>query len=260
MRFFASFYKSLSNFSWLKEKKQYSGGWSYFVLLVFFLSGLSAIFIFFSALNLVNFLQNQINQAPEFKLELKDGVLSAANIAQPFKYTVAEDNTQLIVDTGNTANIQNYAGAGQNVVLVAKDKAVMYNAKSGQTKEESFKELPNFTLDKATVLKTLGFLNSTQGRAIFITGFMVAQLLVLFIMYLANILFCSFLIYLLAKKRLGVTFKEVFNIGLFAITLPAVLQLVFTYTLGWQILTVALFVYLYIIVLKNNKKETVTAV
>lgn len=261
MRFFVSFYKSLFDFTWLKEKRNAIGGWSYLVLLVFFLSGLNAIYICSSVVSTVRGFKTQIAEAPDFKLELRDGNLQVDNLSQPFKYEFSEEKTSLIIDTAGAPDIKNYQDEnGLNVLLVAKDKIVFYDAVSKQSKEQVFKDMPNYTLNKAAVLKQIGIVDSSRGYAILIISALIANWFIYFGLYLLNILFCSFLIYLLAKNSTDFKFKEIFKVGLFAVTAPAVLQFSLAYTVGWPVLTVVLFIYLYIIVLKKNKKETVSAV
>lgn len=261
MWFFVSFYKSLFNFVWLKEKRNTLGCWSYFVLLVFFLAGLSSIYICFSAVSTVRAFRNQIAGAPEFKAELKDGNLQVGNLSQPFQHKFSEDKILLVIDTVGAPDIKNYqSDNGLNVLLVARDKMVFYDSASKQSREQTFKDMPNYALDKAAVLKQIRIIDSAKGYTILIISLFIANWLVYFGLYLLNILFCSFLIYLLAKNSTDFKFNEVFKVGLFAITAPAVLQFSLAYTAGWPALTVALFIYLYIIVLRNNKTEVVKAV
>lgn len=261
MWFFASLYRSLFDFRWLKERRNNSGSaWSYFFLFIFLISGLILIPLFVQMPGSLKELRIAAEKnVPDFQADLKGGQLTVNNLAQP--YIVKEKDFVLVVDTATTTNIQvkNWLETpAMSGVLITKDQFEIYNAPEKSTRIQSWKDIPDYSTTKGDLLAMADKILKPAalyliGLIMFVGAFIgltVTKLLTLLI-----VTFLAFTINNFAKK--GWTFKQLFNVGLFAVTLPSVLII----ALGWVggrvsfVYSLILLAVLLVVIFKKDNKE-----
>lgn len=261
MWFFNSLYRSLFDFRWLKERRNNSGSaWSYFFLFIFLLVGLILIPLFVQLPGDVKELRALADKnLPEFQVQLKGGELAVNNVEQPF--VLKEKDFVLVVDTATTTDVQlkNWLeSSSTSGILVTKSHFEVYNAVKDSTQIQSWKEMPDFSTTKAELM---AFMDKWfKPLAMWLVGVVmfVGLFIGLVITKLITLLFVSLVVLVIggiAKK--GWTFKQLFNVGLFALTLPSILLI----ALGWvggQVSflysAILLAVMLVIMFLKDNKE------
>lgn len=232
MSFFNSLYNSLYNFKWLRQQRDNtSWAWSYFFLLTFFVTGLTVIpsaFKYFS--EAPNWKARIIQEVPEFQAQMKNGQLEVKNLPQP--YIKKSDNSVLVVDTVSTGTLsigQFLNGENKLGILVVKDHIEVYNPEDKKIKSQAFVAGEDVQFDRALVLEWAEKILSNKMLSLFTLGFSAIIFVYLVAGNLITIFFVSLLFYQVSKRRDGnYKFKQVFNIGLLAITLPLILgQLVY---------------------------------
>lgn len=258
MRFFTSLYNSLYNFKWLRDQRSNTAwAWSYFFLLIFFVAGLNTITIGFAYLDKIPSIKKQIvNEVPEFQAVSKDGQLQVSGLIQP--YIKNYQGIDLVVNTIPTATV--YAkdfvtGTDKAVILIAKDRIEVYNTETKEVKTETIKDLGDFTADRAKVLENADKLASNKTIAILIALTFVALFVFLTVVNLLNVLFFSTVVYFITKRKSDQwKFKEVFQVGLFAISFPMILTQFGSDLYVNGLFAVVFGVWMYFAVLKDYNK------
>lgn len=233
MWFFNSLYRSLFDFRWLKERRNNSGSaWSYFFLFVFLLAGLILIPLFVQMPSDVKELRALADKnLPEFQLQLKGGELTINNVEQPF--VLKEKDFVLVVDTAITTDVQlkNWLeGENMSGVLITRNHFEAYNAVKDSTQIQSWKEMPDFSTTKAELVTFMD--KWFRPLAMWLIGVVmfVGLFIGLIVTKLLTLLFVSlFALVVSGVAKKGWTFKQLFNVGLFALTLPSILLI----ALGW---------------------------
>ncbi len=257
MSFFNTLYNSLYNFKWLRnQRNNTSWGWGYFFLLIILVSGLSTISLGFKYFDTAPIIKKAVyNDLPEFQAEVKNGQLQMSGLAQP--YIKNYEKIAIVVDTVSTStiDIKNFVKAdSRSILLITKDSIIAYDAQDNSTKTQAMKDFDGFKTNRMEVLKKADTIFS--NKMVWIVTVVTFVLLWLFLVAsnLLNVLFFSFLFFTIAKQqKLNWKFKEVFNVGLFTITLPLILtqaapsfylNLVFVLVFaGWM----------YMVILKKDK-------
>lgn len=228
MSFFNSLYNSLYNFKWLRQQKDSTRwAWGYFFLLTFLVAGLIVIptaFKYFS--EAPAWKTKMIQEVPEFQATIKNGQLNVTGLSQP--YTKKYDQLVIAVDTVSTGTLsvkQFVSGDKEVGILATKDRLEFYNPQDQSVKVQNFTSVGEFVTDRAHVLSNVDKILSRQMLSLFTLAFALIILLYLVIGNLISVFFFSLVFYQWSKKRnLDYSFKQVFTIGLFAITLPLILE------------------------------------
>lgn len=226
MWFFTSLYRSLFDFRWLKERKNNSGqSWSYFFLFLFLLTGLTLIpFLLGMPSGIKEMRSLAEKNLPDFKAEWRGGELSVTQLEQPFVWN--EKDFVLVVDTATTTNLQLkdwLKSPTVSGVLITKDRAEIFDANKSSGRVQYWKEIPDYSITKTELLvKADKWLSPMM-----IYLFSVLMFLGLYVGLIVSKLFALLLVTVLvfainnfAKK--GWSFKRLFNVGLFAMTLPSI--------------------------------------
>lgn len=227
MSFFNSLYNSLYNFKWLRQQKDNtSWAWGYFFLLVFFVSGLIVIPTAFKYFSDAPTWKVKIQELPDFQANLQNGQLQVTGVVQP--YIKKYDQALVVVDTVSTSTLtvkQFVTDESQFTILATHDRLEIYNPQDKSVKTQAFVVGSDFQADRALVLSWSEKLLSNQMLSLFTLGFSFIILLYLIVGNLLNVFFVSLVFYQWSKKRkLDYKFKQVFTVGLFAITLPIILD------------------------------------
>lgn len=257
MSFFSTLYNSLYNFKWLRnQRNNKSWAWGYFLLLMILIAGLTSInlgFRYYDNAPVVK--KNLYNELPEFQAEVKNGQLQVSGIEQPYikNYSVVS----VVVDTNSTStvDIKNYIKQdGQSVLLISKNSFEVYNGNDKTIKTQTMKDFGDFKTDRTEILKKADVFFSNKMVAILTIISFVFLFFALTVKTLLNVLVFGFLFYTIAKQqKLNWKFKEVFNVGLFAVTLPMILtQAAPSVYLNWMFIVVFV-AWMYMIILKKEK-------
>lgn len=256
MRFFKSLYNSLYNFEWLRnQKKNTSWAWSYFFLLIFLVSGLSAISFGFKYWEEMPKIKQFINnELPDFVAQVNDGKMEVTGLTEP--YIKKYNNFLVVVDTHatGTISVKNFLQReDQSAILIAQEKLEFYDGKSKEIKSETMKNYSNFKTDRSQVLKNAEYIFNKKMFGIFISVFFLTLILFLSVSNLVYVLLFSSIFYFITKRVSSPwQFKEIFNVGLFTITLPLILtQAVPSDSLNW-VLMLVFGVWMYLIILKKD--------
>ena len=261
MSFFNSLYNSLYNFKWLRQQKDNSGwAWGYFFLLIFLVSGLVIIPSAFNYFQSAPAWKAQLAQdLPEFKANLVNGQLQVVGPVQPFVKNY--DQLVLVVDTmsTSTASVKSFLKNDNQVgVLVTKDHVEYYNPQDQQVQStQMFGPGNDASFDRAEVLSQVNNLLSTKMLSVFTVIFFVLLLVYYALSNLLNVFFFSLLFYQISKRRkLEYKFKQIFTVGLFAVTMPLVVgeALPAIPYMGW-IWSILVGVWMYMSLFKNEEKK-----
>lgn len=226
MSFFNSLYNSLYNFKWLRQQKDNtSWAWGYFFLLTFLVAGLVVIPTAFAYFYQAPVWKEKISkELPDFHARMSNGQLQVTDLAQP--YIKKYDSAIVVVDTVSTGTLavkQFIENEKQVGILVTRDRAEIYNPEDKTVKSQIFTVGTDFEVNRTTVLSWTETLLSRRMLSLFTLGFSIIILLYLAAGNLLSILFMSLVLYHWSKRRnLGYTFKQIFTVGLFAITLPLI--------------------------------------
>ncbi len=228
MSFFNSLYNSLYNFKWLRQQRDNtSWAWGYFFLLTFFISGLVVIPTAFKYFSDAPTWKARLSQElPDFKAQMSNGQLQVTGLAQP--YIKKYDNAVIVVDTVSTGTLvvkQFVTSDSQVGILATRDRLEIYNPQDQTVKTQAFAAGTDFQADRNLVLSWADKLLNNRMLSLFTLAFSIIILLYLVVGNLLNIFFISLVFYQWSKKRkLDYKFKQVFTVGLFAITLPLILE------------------------------------
>lgn len=258
MWFFTAFSRSLYRFAWIREQKNNSGrAWSYFFLLVFFVSGLT---IIPSAINLPNALHDirtkvAVN-APDFQAVWKSGELQVSGLEQP--YVLRQDGMLLVVNTAatNTVSLMDYVVGSlpNSAILIARDRMEVTSVGS-QSRVQYWKDMPDYSTSKTDIL--------AQADKFLRTPVMIALILGMFLLFFVGITISKLILavlgslIMLGAAKIGNstwTFKQIFNASLYSITVPTIVALLLGLVgqgMGW-ISLVLLLLALWMVVLRDK--------
>ena len=226
MRWLDCFYKSLYNFSWLKsQRNNRRDAWKYFFLLMIILTLVAVVPVFVGLPKAIGELKTKAKDLPEFKATLNAGTLAVTDLKQPFVFK-DDENFVIVIDTESAAapSLNNFLAEGQSGILFSKEKVELFDNASGQSKEQSLKGMPNFAMGKTELVNNVDKYTGVKFLIIFDVVFLLVIFAVNFFTKLIGLLI-ALLIVLLAVKIAGKEWKfdELFNVGLYAVTLPILL-------------------------------------
>lgn len=271
MFFFKHLYRSLWDIEWLRSMKdKRKETWLCFLLFMLVLvAAKSAPFLIrtpevFRWATIV-----AEEKVPDFRAEIKDGVLDVTELEQPYTLDIPVDENErlfLLVDTltDEALSAKTFVveeKENQTVVVVTRDYLEIYNPADGSFESQSFKEIPDSSLAKSDIL---GWLNKWKGFALY--GLMAVLFVLIYVFSvigkLIYLLVWSLLIYIVAMiaRRAEWKFGKIYTLGLSTVILPSLLFLVIQYVfVGFPFLYTIVFLVLTLAVMfrGGEKKEEV---
>jgi hypothetical protein len=277
MKFFKAFYNSIFDFRWLSAQRGTAkNGLAYFFILIFVITLGIGSFASWQAIKFYRIIKVEFqNKIPDFQADFKGGKLKVTKLEQPYNFeyiTPEKKNFDAVrffihidtVSTSTVAGVERLNSFIKNktdiVALLTGEEIIFYDGnKGGQITINNFSEVPDTSFDKE---KIKGFLDKAgQYMPLVIFGIFI----IAYISQAASkILFLAFWsLILLAVSKIAKKdwkYKELFSVGLFAITLPAIFSL-FYFILGWYLPFAYILLYLIIMILvifkaASKKEET----
>ncbi len=160
--------------------------------------------------------------APDFSGTITDGMLTLRGVNQPLVWD--EDNFQVVVDTRISPSSSPLEKVGQPGVGIFYDKMVVRNESA--TKTLLWSEFPNLTVTHDLI--NVALVRWHTWRWLILSFSIFGWWVVFVVSHLFSILAASF--FAVAAGRLrnqDWKWQEAFTIGLFAITLPCLLEIFF---------------------------------
>ena len=239
MSFFKTFYRSLFDFTWLRDHKQNTKPAAGYALLFIFITTILYVLPIVREVKplIVQLIKTVEEQVPEFTAYVKGGELSVDGITVPYTFeTKTEDGAafKIVVNTETTTTpeLATFVGEGpSNGLFFSKTALTIYQGGDGvdKTQTVSFKDVSDTNFSKADVMSVL---NKFRGAGLYIlaafvivfffVGVVIWKLLQLFVISL-------FILMISAIAKRGWFLKEIFTVGLFALTLPTLINI----TLLW---------------------------
>jgi hypothetical protein len=232
MKFFYAAYHSIFDIDWLRQKKL-ALSWSYFFILSAFFTGIIVLIFVVQIPSIIGRAKQVVSEniPPNFKVTLNQGLLSVEGIDQPFVYKDLDvGNFLLVVDTVSTSTLSlqpfltdQYSSG----VLVDRQKIEIFDAEHARDQIQLWKSFPEFVITKSSLTNWVSHIHPSY-IFIFVVVFAVVIYIAIVINTLIGLLIASllsFVVSLLVKG--GWKFKELFAVGLYAVTLPLLISLVF---------------------------------
>lgn len=263
MRFLMSVYRSLANLAWLKEQKLATrAAWKYFFVLMAAVTVLTAFPFVVGFPGAARELRDKVaTSLPDFQATLKQGALTVEGLSQPFIYQDKDSNFVFVVDTISTSSVAlaNYLSRSTSSgVLLGKDGIEMVDGNRGESKSQSWKSVPDFTITKAELASKIASLSGTGSLVLLVFGAVVIFFISSVLGHLWTILLVSLIVGLVSSlMKRGWKFAELFTVGLFATTLPSLIAIVFSFLgtgLGY-VHFLALVAFMLAIVITNDVVE-----
>lgn len=234
MAFFTALYKSLYDVAWLKANKENrAGAWKYFF-------GFTAVLTIGTVAVMSGSLFSEIKPArekalaamPEFAAVFKGGELSITGLKQPFTYRGdSKDETKfvVVVDTVSTTTpeLATLLDNEESGILITKQKAEFFDAKQQSGRTQYWQNMPDTSFNRARAASLITKFSSPPFLVlllVIIGLFLFAGLIIgkLFLIIIATLI--ALIVARLAKRAWQ--WRELFTVGLFAITLPSLASLV----------------------------------
>ncbi len=235
MEFVTSFVNSLGNLSWLKaQRKNDKRAWRYFLLLSLILTVLTLLpgsIIFPRELKKID---GVVKQMPAFTAHLTKGELVVQGITQPFVYSNQANDFVVVIATATSTELSSYIkNKNQNALLIARDKMELYDGGSGATRAQTWSGLPDTTITREALNSAIQKFSQWQWLlpmlliAVIVSygGMMIGKLILMVL-----VITLVQLIGMLLKRPWR--WRELFVVGLFGITLPAVIELAVGWAMG----------------------------
>ena len=249
------------NVTWLKEQRLFPGkAWSYYFIFTLVVAVLTVVPIAVRLPGVLKTAQSAITtKVPDFSATFKGGTLSITNLPQPYMYTFS-GNMQLVVDTvsTNTLHVRDYLkGTEASGLLVTRDGMELYDAAQGDGRTQTWSNVSDTTLTKESFVTVLTKMARWPIMVLISFGLVVGAYIGLAISRLIS-LFVAVVIAVLigALLRRSWKVKELFTLGLYAVTLPSLIALVVDYInpVG-SLFFLALLAFLIALVLTKEKDE-----
>jgi hypothetical protein len=221
MRFLIAFRNSLSDISWLKANRVSTvGAWRYFSSFIFLLTVVVALPIGLAAMPVVQEVRQVAEKGlPTFSATMASGTLSIAGLEQPF--VVERNGMTVYVDTVATNTISRL---NTNSITVSRLGVTVYNATTDREETRLWDIVPNGTATSEMVASNLLQLTSPTALVLWAFGFVLLLFITFFVIKVWLLIVVTSLVYLVGQLvRRPWYFKELFTMGLFAITLPTLL-------------------------------------
>lgn len=231
-RFVTAFYRSLYDVNWLKIQRYASASaWSYFAFFIIFATLIGFVPVAVEMPTLVREVKKTfVANVPDFTATIKAGKLNVASARQPLSYRDATTNIFFYVDTVSTSSLvaKDFAtGTVDAVVLLTANDVQMYNVESDVVQTVTFDKIGDGAITKTQITEKMDQLLKPQSMVLIGGLFLIIFFVFLFVDKLYIIFLVSAFVMLVGKMR-GLTwkFREYFTIGLYAITLPTIVNFV----------------------------------
>ncbi len=233
MWFFTTLYHSLFDIEWLRSMRSNSkAAWGYASIFI----GIIAIIhilpmvLFLLPRGLHDVESALQSEVPEFTAEVKNGVLSVNNLPQPFiREEVSDDITlRLVIDTVTTTplTVQSFIKEKDRdmVILVTRSAVSLYDGSDGTTDVEPISGSPDSVFTKADLVAM--FAKIKQLGVPFIQVMVtVGFTLLSYVLKLMYLLILTLIMYVIVRfRKLSWSYRELLTVGLFALTLPTLIQ------------------------------------
>lgn len=233
MWFLRTFYHSLFDIDWLRgQRGSAKAAWGYaslFIIVIAIIQILPVV-LFAVPRGLQDVETTVRNDVPDFTAQLKGGVLTVTNLSQPFTREQTSDdiNFRVVVDTVSTSSLsvgQFIKDKNRDVViLVTRSALSLYDGNSGQTDVENFSNSPDSTFTKTDLI---GVFDKIKEFGVPLIQIIIALAFVVltYVAKLFYLLILTLLVYVVARiRKWPWSYKELLTVGLFAITLPTLIQ------------------------------------
>ena len=229
---FTAFLKSLYNAEWLKSRRAApQAAWSYFAILVFVVSVISALTI--SGLvypELRKIKDALVSSMPDFEAKFNKGTLTIYKLPQPYIFSTPEKDLTIVVDTVTTSSvaITDYVSSTPPASIFITKYRIEVNEEGGMSRTQKWEKIPDETITRKDVTDTAEkilrpWLFLLMSFVLFIglfIGFFVSKLYTIVVAVLVASVFARF-------TNRDITMRELFTIGLYAITLPTLISALF---------------------------------
>lgn len=233
MAFLRQVVQSLYNLRWISLRRHESNSaWSYALLFLFLITIVQFSPLLWEVPRAVRSIGDIVeSDVPEFRAELRNGILSVYDVEQPFVRTYTDGDTSIVivVDTVTTTpqDIRSLLPDEEAIgVLITATSMTTYEGYRSQGRIQEWRTMPDGEITRADLLR---FWEKISG---FIGYFFVPILMaIIFLSWavgkLTYLAFVSIVVYIIALIG-GRAWKyhEVFTVGLFALTLPTIFQVV----------------------------------
>lgn len=223
-----TFYHSLFDTDWLAtQRNRFGRAWLYLFVFMAVVSATSTAVIVRTVTPVLTEVKTKIEQnTPDFQAELKDGVLT---VNGPQQWELKHDSLYAVLDVRatSTAAIENYRTSDQTVILLTSTTLSVYDHESGSVQVVPLSTYGQGVWTKADLLATADWA-VTRGPWIFGTIFFLAAWLfgsvgkALYAGLVAGVW------YLVLRRNpmfaAAWTKRQVWTIGLYALTLPTLVQ------------------------------------
>lgn len=232
MQFLTSLYQSIYHFSWLGVQKDNKGkAFSYSLFFLFLLVLLQFLPLMWGIPRQISALGHEFrNNLPDFEATVGNGALTVANLPQPYVKDLNIDGMvfRVAVDTvaTTTPTIEEYKNGTDTVVLLTREGYASYDKTADRTESQSWSIFATTsTVTRSQVVSIIDKVSGTIGYFI-APLFIVGAYLVTVVGKLAYLAFISLVVWgisMIAKRAW--TYGQVYTVGLYALTLPSLLQL-----------------------------------
>ncbi len=222
------------NPEWLKANRADLGrAFSYFSLLVFVLTAAATVIIAVDLYPSLKEIQQKFSaEVPDFEAKFKDGGLMVQRLKQPYVYRVGEKDFTLVVDTISTTSVSlaDYVTSTPNTsLIISADRIELNEVKNGLTRVQKWTGVEDADFTKADIESAISkFLTPliffVAVLFLFVglyIGFYIAKLYSIFVAMLVVGVFAK-----VTGRELKL--REIFVMGLYAITLPTIIAALFT--------------------------------
>ena len=233
MSFFVAWYRSIVDLRWLRtQRKETNKAWMYAIFFLLVMGVVRDSYLLWGIPSFIHEARTGIAQSlPNFRAEIKNGELIVTDLPQPYTYRLPTEDgdvaLKVVVDTLSTSTpaISDITPSDEETVVLITKTAMTIRSDGGRTQTQEWRTMPDGTLTKEQVTN---FLQYWAGR---IGYFIAPVLIVLFfifgtlgkLIYLALLSLVVWLVTLFAKRDWK--YKEIFTVGLFALTAPTMLQI-----------------------------------
>lgn len=262
--FFTSIYKSGTDIRWLRDMRDKpNSAWTYFFSFMLFIVLIQMLALMVTVpRGAKRIWYGSQGHIPEFTAIVEDGRLRVEDLEQPFVVESEKDGEQfrLVIDTQSDVALSEDEVFDDTLdagIFITADQISFYDAESGQTRSEAFPRNATWRFNRSD---TIMFGNRFVGT---ILPFLI-PLAILFVFLfwsagkLAYLVFLSFLIWI-AGMFAGREWRysEVYTVGLYAITLPTVIAVIFAWmsiTLPF-VYTIILLVMMFVAIFGTQSKK-----
>ncbi len=221
MRFLIAFRNSLSNIAWLKANRaSTTGAWRYFSLFVLLLTMAIAVPVGVAVAPMVREVRQVAEKGlPPFSATMASGTLSIVGLDQPLR--LEREGVTVYIDTVATSTITRL---NTNSIVISRRGVLVYNAVTDREETRLFDTVPDGTATSEMVANTILQITSPGALILWAFGFVLLLFITFFVIKVWLLIIVTSLVYLVAQiSGRPWYFKELFTVGLFALTLPTLL-------------------------------------